>query len=74
MQDKPVDRRGLLAGGAVLAAGTALAAPVHAQSAAPVRGVYAPEPVALPFNPASHSRTFRETARPATTPTIIPAQ
>lgn len=53
MSDLPVDRRGMLAGGVVLAAGTALAAPVLAQGAASLRSAYAPEPVPLPFNPAA---------------------
>ena len=43
--------RGLLAGGMLLAAGSAVAAPAMAQSGAPARRVYAPEPVPLPFDP-----------------------
>lgn len=51
MHELPVDRRGLLAGGMLLAAGSAVAAPAMAQSGAPARRVYAPEPVPLPFDP-----------------------
>ena len=52
MTTMPVDRRGLLAGGAMLAAGSAIATPVLAQAgAAPTRPVYAPSPVPLPFDP-----------------------
>ena len=52
MTTMPVDRRGLLAGGAMLAAGSAIATPVLAQAGAPpTRPVYAPSPVPLPFDP-----------------------
>ena len=51
MNELPVDRRGLLAGGMLLAAGSAMAAPAAAQGSAPARTVYAPEPVPLPFDP-----------------------
>jgi len=51
MHELPVDRRGLLAGGMLLAAGSAVAAPAIAQGGAPARRVYAPEPVPLPFDP-----------------------
>ena len=51
MKDLPVDRRGLLAGGVMLAAGSAMAAPVLAQGGAPTRPAYAPEPAPLPFDP-----------------------
>ena len=55
-----IDRREVLAGGALLTAGAALAAPAGspalAQSVAaapPSAPVYAPQPVALPFDPAA---------------------
>ena len=51
MHELPLDRRGLLAGGMLLAAGSAMAAPAAAQGSAPARAVYVPEPVPLPFDP-----------------------
>ncbi len=51
MHKLPVDRRGLLAGGMFLAAGSAMAAPAAAQGSATARAVYAPVPVPLPFDP-----------------------
>ncbi len=55
MQDLPTDRRGLLAGGVMLAAGsaisvTAAAAPAPAGATGPARAVYTPQPVPLPFD------------------------
>jgi Fe-Mn family superoxide dismutase len=52
MTEFAIDRRELLSAGAVLGAGVALGASAAAQAtAAPVRAVYAPQPLPLPFDP-----------------------
>jgi superoxide dismutase, Fe-Mn family len=60
MTEYAMDRRDVLAGGAVLGALAASAAPALAQgAAAPVRAVYAPQPVPLPY-PAGSIPGFSE--------------